>query len=359
MKAAAVIPGKKGSFKVVEMEKPVPGDDEVLVKVLCAGIDGTDVDIYEGKYGTAPPGCDRLVLGHEAIGVVEDVGAEVKCLCPGDIVVPTVRRPCPECCYACVDNEADMCLSGDYSERGIKGLDGYMTEYFIEHTDHVVKIPGSASEYGIMLEPLSVAEKAVEDIFKMQERMWWNPKRALVLGAGTLGLLTTLILRDIGLETYTVATRTRESLKARLAEQCGGHYVNSKEEPIDTMPGKYGPFDVVIEATGASSLAMDTRALVSRSGIVCLLGIYSGEREESIDAAGFNNDLVFNNKAVFGSVSSNRRHFERGISRMISIDGKWPGIFQRFYTRRVSLDSVAEGLGHDPNDIKVLVDIAK
>jgi threonine dehydrogenase-like Zn-dependent dehydrogenase len=359
MKAAAVIPGKKNSLKVIDVEKPVPKDNEVLVKVLRAGIDGTDIDIYEGKYGEAPQGSEYLILGHEAIGVVEGKGSHVKCLSPGDVVVSTVRRPCPECCYACVDHEPDMCLSGHYSERGIKGIDGYMTEYYTEQMGNVVHIPPVIKDVAVMLEPLSVSEKGIEALIMMQERLWWNPERALVLGAGTLGLMATLILSDMGLKTYTAATRTRKSLKAQIVEECGGKYVNSKEEPIKALPGKYGPFDIVIEATGVSRLAMEARELVNRDGIVCLLGVYTGKREEAVDIESFNMDLVFNNKAIFGSVSSNRRHFERGMGRMISIEDKWPGLLKKFFTRSVTLDNIAEGLQHDPDDIKVLVEIAK
>ncbi len=359
MKAVAVIPGKKNSLKLVDMEKPVPKDNEVLVKVLCVGIDGTDVDIYEGKYGAAPPGSEHLVLGHEAIGVVEGRGSLVKCLSIGDIVVPTVRRPCPECCYACLNAEPDMCLTGDYSERGIKGINGYMTEYYVERMGYVTFIPPAIRDVAVMLEPLSVAEKGIEDIFTIQERMWWNPKKALVMGSGTLGLLSTLILRDLGLEVCAIATRTKESLKAQIVGQCGGRYVNTKEEPLDALPEKYGPFDIVIEATGASGLAMEASRLVGQDGIVCLFGVYTRAREEKVNIDRFHLNLVFDNKVIFGSVSSNRRHFERGVGRIMSIEEKWPGILRRFITKKVTLDNVAEGFRHDPEDIKVLVQIAE
>ncbi len=358
MKAAAVIPGKKGSLRLLDVERPVPGDNEVLVKVLEAGIDGTDIDIYEGKYGDAPPGSEYLVFGHEAVGIVESKGSQVKCLSEGDVVVSTVRRPCPECCYACMSHEPDMCLTGDYRERGIKEASGYMAEYYTERVSYVARIPPAIKDVAVMLEPLSVAEKGIGEVIKMQERMWWEPKKALVLGTGTLGLLSTLILRDMGLDVCAIATRTKKSMKARIVEQCGGRYVNTKEEPLETLPGKYGPFDVIIEATGVSSLAMEASRLVNRDGIVCLFGVYTRDRKEEVNIDRFNLGLVFDNKAIFGSVSSNRRHFERGIGRIVSIEGKWPGILKRFFTRRVTLDNIAEGLKHDPNDIKVIVEVA-
>ncbi len=359
MRAAAIIPGKKGSLKIIEVEKPVPKDNEVLVKVIRAGIDATDVDLYEGRYGKAPPGSEYLVFGHEAVGVVESKGSLVKCHSPGDLVVSTVRRPCPECCYACMDHEPDMCLTGDYGERGIKAVDGYMTEYYTEQVDYVTRIPPSLGEVAVMLEPLSVAEKGIGQIFKMQERMWWDPRKALVLGTGTLGLMATLILRDMGLDVCAIATRTKKSLKAQIVEDCGGRYVSTRVEPLKALPAKYGPFDIVIEATGVSSLAMEASQLVNRDGIVCLLGVYTRGRDETVNTDRFNSDLVFNNRVIFGSVSSNRRHFKRGVDRMVSIESKWPGLLEKFFTRCVTLDSIAEGLRHDPNDIKVLVEIAR
>jgi threonine dehydrogenase-like Zn-dependent dehydrogenase len=250
-----------------------------------------------------------------------------------------------------------MCLTGDYLERGIKGLHGYMSQYYTEHLDHMIHIPPGIEDVAVLLEPLSVAEKGIRDMFKIQERLLWKPERALVLGAGSLGLLATFILRDMGIETYTIARKTEESLKARLAEECGGRYVDVSREPLETLPAKYGPFDILIEATGVSKLAMEASALVNRNGIVCLLGLYEGDRVESVHADRLQQDMVLNNKVKFGSVSSNRTHFERGMERMASIKRKWPGILHRMFTRTVTLENVADGLRRKPDDIKVLVEM--
>jgi threonine dehydrogenase-like Zn-dependent dehydrogenase len=252
-----------------------------------------------------------------------------------------------------------MCLTGDYRERGISGINGYMTEYYVEQIDYITPVPPSIEDVAVMLEPLSVVEKGIEAIIKMQERLWWNPKKALVLGSGTLGLLGTLILRDLGLDVCAIATRPKESLKAQIVEECGARYVNTKEEPLKTLPAKYGPFDVVLEATGASGLAMEASQLANNDGIVCLFGVYTRDQEKSINIDRFNLNLVFNNKAIFGSVSSNRRHFERSVGRMMSIESKWHGLLEKFFTRCVTLENIVEGLQHDPNDIKVLVEIGK
>lgn len=359
MRAAVVTPGKKDSIRVMDVQEPEPGDLEVLVKVMNVGIDGTDEDINDGKYGMPPEGCDYLVIGHEAIGTVECKGSAVKCLAPGDVVVSTVRRPCWERCFACRNFQADMCLTGDCLERGIKGLHGYMSEYYMERLDNMVIVPKSIQDVAVLLEPLSVAEKGIGQLFKIQERLLWDPKRALVLGTGSLGLLATMVLRDKGIETCSVARQPGESLKAQIAEGCGGQYVDVKKEPLSVLPEKYGPFDIIIEATGVSRLAMDARELVNRDGIVCLLGVYTGDRQENVHTDRFNLDMVLNNKAAFGSVSSNRTHFERAVDRMISIEHKWPGLMKRMFTRTVPLEDVADGLRRRPEDIKVLVDIGR
>jgi threonine dehydrogenase-like Zn-dependent dehydrogenase len=359
MKAAVVTPGKKDSIRVVDIERPAYSDHEVLVKVNRVGIDGTDVDINEGAYGMPPEGSDFLVIGHEAVGVVESVGSAVKCLAPGEIVVSTVRRPCWERCFPCRNQHSDMCLTGDYLERGIKGLHGYMSEYYVETLENIIRIPHELENIAVLLEPLSVAEKGIEQVFKIQERLPWHPKHALVMGAGPLGILATFILNDMGIDTCTIATRDKKSLKARICEGCGGRYVNVREEPLETLPKKYGPFDIIIEATGVSSLAVDARDLVNRDGAVCLLGVYPGKQAQNICTDCLNQNMVLNNKLVFGSVNSNRMHFERSAERMGSIEGKWPGLLQKLFTRTVTLDNVADGLRRQPGDIKVLVEVLK
>jgi threonine dehydrogenase-like Zn-dependent dehydrogenase len=359
MRAAAVTPGKKDTVRVIDVEKPVAGDSEVLVKVSKVGIDGTDQDINEGRYGMAPEGCDYLIIGHEAIGTVESKGIGVKALSPGDVVVSTVRRPCWERCFACRNFEADMCQTGDYLERGIKGLHGYMSQYYTELLDNMIRIPHGIEDEEVLLEPLSVAEKGIRGLFKIQERFLWSPERALVLGTGSLGLLATFILRDMGIETCTIARKTKESLKAQLGEECGGRYADVSKEPLETLPKKYGPFDIIIEATGVSKLAMEARGMVNKDGIVCLLGVYSGDHVESVHTDRLNLDMVLNNKVAFGSVSSNRTHFERGVERMASIKRKWPSILRRMLTRTVPLENVADGLRRRPDDIKVLVEMGR
>ncbi|MCD1295953.1 glucose dehydrogenase [Methanocella sp. CWC-04] len=357
MKAAVVTPGQKDSIRVIDIETPGIGDDEVLVKVSSVGVDGTDEDINDGKYGKPPEGCDHLIIGHEAVGEVEKTGNNVRCLEHGDIVVPMVRRPCWENCYNCRNHQPDMCLTGDYFERGIKGLHGFMSGYFSEWLEYLIRLPPELKSTGVLLEPLSVAEKGIREALSVQGRMLWNPGRALVLGAGSLGLLATFILRDMGIDTYTVATRDKKSIKAQVAEQSGAKYINANEEPIDTLPDNYGDFDIIIEATGVSRLAFQSISLVNTNGVVCLLGLYPSGKKHEVCTDCIGMDIVMGNKLVFGSVSSNRIDFERGVDRLISIKNKWPGMMEKMFTRSVAIDNAAESLIRGSEDIKVLVNM--
>jgi glucose 1-dehydrogenase len=357
MRAAACTPGHKDSIRVISMEKPECGQGDVLVRVRRAGVDATDEDINGGLYGEPPAGSDLLVIGHEAAGIVEKAGDGVRCFRAGDAVVATVRRPCPERCLNCRNLEPDFCLTGDYLERGIKGLHGYMAEYYAEAVDYLVPIPDELLDTGCLLEPMSVAEKGIGEAFRIQGRMLWEPRRAMVLGAGPLGLLATFILRDMGLETYTLATRDRKSLKARAAEASGATYVDVNDDPVETLPEKFGPFDIVIEATGYSPYAFKSMELVHTNGIVCLTGLSPGNRRPAIPADRINMLMVLHNKAVFGTVSSGLRDFERSVDRMMSVRKKWPGLLESLFTKKVKLDDAPEALRRSKEDIKAVVDV--
>jgi threonine dehydrogenase-like Zn-dependent dehydrogenase len=357
MKAAAITPGKKGSLRVIEVQEPQPDDDTVLVDMLEAGVCGTDEELDSGIIGEAPEGSDFLILGHENLGRVAAVGRNVRYPRVGDLVVATVRRPCPGMCYACRAGEPDLCNSGDYFERGIKGMHGYMAQQYVESPVDLVRVPPELRKVAVLAEPLSIVEKAVAELFRIQERMIWRPERALVAGTGPIGMLAALILRDMGLETWAFATRDRDSLKGRLIEACGARYVNVKKVPFDRIVKEHGPFDLIIEATGSSEVAFQAIGLVAGSGIVCLTGLSPHKEAHSVCTDCVNMDLVMNNKAVFGTSSSNRVHFERGMDRLASVEKKWPGLLERMFTRRVDLEHIVDGLRRSRDDIKVVVEI--
>ena len=213
----------------------------------------------------------------------------------GDLVVPTVRRP--DDCINCRAGESDMCLTGQYKEHGIKGLHGFCSDYTTSDVSFLVKIPAELSEVAVLLEPMSVAEKAVLQTFKIQERMVWKPKTALVLGTGPLGLLTVMLLRIRGFDVTAVATRPRDSFKAQLVQKVGGKYANSNDQPISSL----GRFDLVLEETGVASVAADAQGLLNPNGVLCLLGIYPS-KQASQDIGHVYADIVLGNKITFGSV---------------------------------------------------------
>ena len=339
MKAIVVTPGKLNSLRLEDHEAPVPRRGELLLQVLKVGICGTDRDIIAGFYGEAPAGSNFLVLGHESLCRVAGGGNNASGFKKGDLVVPTVRRNCPEDCMNCRRGMSDMCLTGHYFEHGIKGLHGFAQEFAISDHKFVVKLPESLSDLGILLEPLTIVEKGVVQAYLMQEsRMVWKPRSALVLGAGPVGLLATAILRLRGLEVHTVATRPDASLKARLVEQTGARYINSKETPLDALENRY---DVVFEVTGNTAVALEAQNLTTVNGIVSYLGIYRQEQVTEDAGKAFTN-LVLGNRVLLGSVNANKTYFLKGVKDLSRIRMKWPSFLERIITKRANADDLNE-----------------
>lgn len=326
MKAIVVTPGEKGSVRLEDVERPVSKGSQALLKVLKIGVDRTDLDVNAGFYGTPPLGSKDLIAGHECLATVEELPESSVGLAKGDLVVPTVRRP--DDCINCQSGESDMCLTGNYKEHGIKELNGFASYYTVSDVNFLVKVPREVEDVAVLLEPTSIAEKGISQIFKIQERMVWRPRRALVLGAGSLGLLTTFLLRIRGLEVYTVATRPKTSLKARLAERSGATYVNAREQPIDSLGG----FDLILEETGVASVAAESVKLLNKNGVLCLLGIYE-DKEMLRDIGRVYRKLVLGNNAAFGSVNSNKGHFEAGIKDMMQIKKQFKGVLPELMTK--------------------------
>ncbi|HZW58055.1 MAG TPA: glucose 1-dehydrogenase [Nitrososphaerales archaeon] len=336
MKAIVVTPMRSGSLRIEDVPEPVPGVNQVLLEVLRVGVCGTDRDIIAGFYGQAPKGSDSLTLGHESLCRVAEPGEAADSLERGQLVVPTVRRPCPEGCLNCRSGESDFCLTGHYSEHGIKLLDGFASQFAVSDSSFVVKMPDeSLSDVGVLLEPLTVVEKGLIQTFLIQNsRMKWKPQRALVLGAGPVGLLATATLILNGLMVDTVATRSEDSLKAKLVMQTGANYINAKQTDLETLDSKY---DIVFEITGSPSIALEAQQFIGVNGVVCYLGIYR-EKQETEDAGRLFTDMVLGNKIHFGSVNANRSYFEKGAKDLSDIRKKWPGFLEKMITRIASPD---------------------
>lgn len=358
MRAVVVTPRTAGSARLVNAPDPQPRDGEVLVQVGQVGLDGTDVEILEGQYGEAPPGDDYLIIGHESLGRVKEVTTGVEELSPGDWVVAIVRRPDPVPCRNCAVGEWDMCLNGQYTERGIKGRHGFLAEFYTETPNYLVKVPAEASNVAVLLEPLSIVEKAVEQIRRIQDRMVWRPERAVVLGAGPIGLLAGMLLRLEGLEVHFYAS-SESGRKRDLAEATGANYVWPGEHKVGhELSAEIGPVDIVVEATGFSPLAFDAMDMVAPNGIVCLTGVSGGARKLEVSVDHLNLEMVLSNKVVFGTVNANRRHFESGVHHLREIESRWPGLLSRMITRRLPMRDFAVALERSPGHVKSIMDVS-
>lgn len=356
MKAFMVTPGVAGSGRVADAPEPQPSGGQALVQLIAVGVDGTDAELLAGKYGEAPPGFDYLITGHESLGRV--VSAPDDALKPGQLVVAIVRRPDPVPCVNCAADEWDMCLNGQYTERGIKGAHGFLADCYIEEPRYLVPLPDSFSDVGMLLEPLTIVEKAVEQIKRIQARLTWAPRRALVLGAGSIGTLASLVLRVEGLDVW-LYSRGDGGRGREIAEAAGANYASADDHKLDhELVRQLGNIDMVIEATGYSPLAFEAIDVVCSNGVVCLTGVSGGSRTLDIDANHLNLEMVLQNKLVFGTVNANRRHFESGVAHLQAFEGRWPGLLQRMITRRVPLASFSAADLEHHGDLKVIVDVA-
>jgi threonine dehydrogenase-like Zn-dependent dehydrogenase len=338
MRALVTVPGEAGSTEVAEMPDPVPARHEVLVRALEVGVCGTDREISEGRFGVAPDGRRRLVLGHELLGVVERPGGG---FARGDLVTATVRRSCGRC-RACAAGAPDACLTGAYSERGITRLDGYASELVAESPEHLVAVPGSLGRLGVLAEPASVCARGIRHARAVGERQPWAPSRALVLGTGAIGMLSTCLLRLDGFEVWTAGRSPRPTVKAALAEALGATYVAVGERAPEALARELGGFDLVVEATGDAEVMLGALALLARSGVACLLGIDGRPRRVSLDGRVIGVDAILQNRALIGSVNANRVDWLAAVDALDRARRRWPGVLEAFVGLRVPPDRFAD-----------------
>jgi glucose 1-dehydrogenase len=346
MKAIAVLPGRPGSVHLAELAKPsvsdVPGGRGVLVKVLRVGVDGTDREINAAEYGAAPEGYDFLVIGHEGFGQVEAVGPNVSFLRPGDFVVATVRRP-GKSLYDAIGLQ-DMTTDDQYFERGINLRHGYLTEYYIEDEEFVVKIPKGLREVGVLLEPMTVAQKGISQAYEIQRRLKvWRPRKAAVMGTGTLGLLATLVLRLRGLDVTTFGRTRRPYLNADLLEAVGARYVNTADRTISDAAAELGRYDLIFEGTGSSAVVFESMQVLGKNGVLVLTSITGGNHRLEVPADRINLEFVLGNKVMVGSVNASRDNFETGVRDMSQAEAEYPGWLRQLLTHPVQgLDGYRE-----------------
>jgi len=344
---------------------PEPSLDEVdagrgvLVKVIRVGVDGTDKEINAAEYGAAPEGFDYLVTGHESFGEVLEAGPNVPAsLRPGTLVVATVRRP-GSSPYDRIGLQ-DMTTDDVYYERGINLLHGYLTERYVEDAAYVVPLPHSLREVGVLLEPLSISEKGLNQAYEIQRRLKiWRPERAAVLGAGTIGLLATLALRLRGVDVTCFSLRKPPYLNSQLVEELGAAYVSSEETSLAEASAEHGPFDLIFEATGFSPLAFEAAEVLAKNGVLVLASVTGGNRKAEVRSDRINQGFVLGNKVMVGTVNASRDDFERGVTDLVRAEAFYPGWLGKLLTTPVDgLDSYEEMLRRlieDEDAIKVFV----
>jgi glucose 1-dehydrogenase len=367
MKAIAVYPGKPYSMHLEDVPVPnitdIPGGRGVLVKVLRVGVDGTDKEINAAEYGNAPEGEKFLITGHENFGKVVEVGPNVPdTIRPGTFVVATVRRP-GHSIYDQIGLQ-DMTTDDVYYERGINLRHGYLTEHYVEDADYIVTLPATLREVGVLLEPLTVGEKGLNQAYEIQRRLKvWQPRRAAVVGAGTIGLLVTLAMRLRGLEVTCYSRRLPPYLNSDLITELGAHYVSSQQATMVEASKLYGPFDIIFEASGFSPLVFQAAEALGKNGVLVLSSVTGGEKKVEVNADIINQGFVLGNKAMVGTVNASRADFVSGVNDLVKAEAYYPGWLNKLLTTRVQgLENYAEMLSHltgDKEAIKVYIEVAQ
>ena len=341
----------------------MPDGRGVLVKVLRVGVDGTDKEINAAEYGAAPAGDDYLITGHESFGQVVEVGPNVPdTIRPGTYVVASVRRPGTSI-YGKIGLQ-DFTTDDVYYERGINLLHGYLTEYYVEDAQYVFPLPAALREVGVLLEPTTVAEKGVNHAFEIQRRLKvWEPRRACILGSGTVGLLTALVARLRGLELTVYSLPQRPYRNADLVEQLGGVYFSSQDGSLADVSAARGPFDLIVDATGFSPIVWEAAEVLGKNGVLVLASITGGERKVEINSDRINQGFVLGNKVMVGTVNASPHDFRTGVDDLIKAEALFPGWLSKLLTTPIAglenYDQMIRALTEDHEAIKVFVEVAQ
>ena len=346
MRALSVVPGTRHTLSLLDVPEPAPAPDELLVEAIAMGVCGTDKEIVAGSYGWAPPGEERLVIGHESLGRVREA-PESSAFSKGDLVVGVVRRPDPVPCGACHRGQFDMCRNGRYTERGIKESHGYGSEVWSVDQDYAVKLDDRLGDVGMLMEPTTIVAKAWEQIENVGRRAWFEPRNVLVTGAGPIGLLAAMLGVQRGLHVH-VLDRVTSGPNPDLVTDLGATY---HHDDIASAVRGHEP-DIVIEATGNGAVVFDTFQSTSSYGIVCLTGVSPKGRSLRVDASGINREMVLENDVVIGSVNANLSHYQTAAICLAQADLDW---LNRLVSRRVPITSFQEAFRPQEDDVKVVI----
>jgi len=368
MKAVAVFPGSQ-EVKVVEQELPrLSQPDQVMLRMLDIGICGTDKEICSFEYGTPPPGDDHLVIGHESVAEIVEVGTAVERLQPGDLVVPSVRRPCPHPdCMACRSGHQDYCYTGEFRERGIKEAHGYMAEYVVDHEQYMNFVPPDLREIAVLAEPLTIAEKALAQIFWMMQRRppWVDPETpgeergnglsALVLGIGPVGLLGAMVLVTAGFTTYVYSRELPPSPRIDLVSAIGATYVSSQADTFGQLTGKIGNIDLIYEAVGHSHFALEALKMLGTNGIFVLTGVPGLQAFVQADPARLMREMVLNNQVLLGTVNAGPEAFAAALRDLDLFRRRWPAVVRTLIAGRHPPEQAPDLILGRPAGIKSVI----
>lgn len=358
MKAIAIEPGT-GNIKLVDRQEPkISAPDEVKVKVLRVGICGTDREEVSGGRSKAPDGAGELVIGHEMFGKVVETGKSVTRVKKDDFVVFTVRRGCGKC-LPCLMNRSDMCLTGDYHERGILGLDGYQTEMVVDKEQYIVHVPSELEEVGVLAEPTSVAEKAIDEAVRIQTSRlpdagstpdWLYGKRCLIAGLGPIGLLAAIALKLRGADVYGLDIVDGKSVRPQWLETIGGRYIDGRKVPAQNVAESVVPMDLVFDATGVAQVEFNLLDALGMNGVYVLTGVPGGDRPLQIDGADLIRRLVLKNQVMVGSVNAARDHFQFAVDDLAHAKLLWGDHLKKLITNKHKSDDFSAAFAHHGDD---------
>lgn len=358
MKAAAVYPEQKKLGLVRDFPEPVlESPSGVKVKVLSVGVCGTDREISSFLYGLPPEGSEYLVLGHECVGEIVEAGPDALGLKAGDLVIPTVRRACshPDC-VACKAGRPDFCYSGQYTERGIMKRHGFMTETIVDEASHMNLVPASIREVAVLVEPLTIAEKALIQARQIQQRLPWREKTALVLGAGPVGLLGAMTLKLHGFEVTVYSKDKEPNPAADIVKAIGGTYISALEKTIEEMAKQAGEIDLVYEATGASQLSFNVLHVLGPNGVFVITGVPGHKPPVPFDTDLAMRTMVLKNQCLVGTVNAGKDAFEHAVTDLAGFYEKWPDSVKGLITSRFPIDDFISPI-QNQTGIKNIIEI--